>query len=157
MLMTWLGGATFASSFGPDSYTAYVCVDFKGDGYSFSGPTESGAVPSASNPLGALLTFPTNPGAGTTSILARVGVSLISTNQACSNAELELPNWNFDDIRQANWQQWNELLGRVRVDTTNVDHEIVVLFYSSVCLQYILSQVSQLILCLVVQDTYCSR
>lgn len=67
----------------------------------------------------------------TTSILARVGVSFISSEQACANAEEEIPNFDFERVRSASGAQWNELLGRVQVDTTNVDPEIVDLFYSS--------------------------
>lgn len=69
--------------------------------------------------------------AGTTSILARVGVSFISSEQACANAEDEIPDFDFERVRSASRAQWNELLGRVQVDTTNVDPEIVDLFYSS--------------------------
>lgn len=67
----------------------------------------------------------------TTSILARVGVSFISSEQACANAEEEIPDFDFERVRSASRSQWNELLGRVQVDTTNVDPEIVDLFYSS--------------------------
>lgn len=67
----------------------------------------------------------------TTSILARVGVSFISSEQACANAEEEIPDFDFERVRSASRAQWNELLGRVQVDTTNVDPEIVDLFYSS--------------------------
>ncbi len=68
---------------------------------------------------------------GTTSILARVGVSFISSEQACANAEEEIPDFDFERVRSASRAQWNELLGRVQVDTSNVDPEIVDLFYSS--------------------------
>lgn len=83
--------------------------------------------------MGGLLTFNPNP-AGDTAILARAGVSFISVDQACSNAEADIPDWNFDEIRQASWNAWNELLGRIKIDTTGVDDETAVLFYSSVSL-----------------------
>ena len=35
-------GATFAASFGPGTYRAYVCVDFKGDGFDLGKPAEFG-------------------------------------------------------------------------------------------------------------------
>lgn len=68
---------------------------------------------------------------GITSILARVGVSFISSEQACSNAEEEISDFNFESVRTAARAEWNELLGRVQVDTAHVDDEIVELFYSS--------------------------
>lgn len=68
---------------------------------------------------------------GTTSILARVGVSFISPDQACANAEEEIPDFNLDRVRSSARAQWNELLGRIQVKTDNVDPEIVSLLYSS--------------------------
>ena len=86
--------------------------------------------------LGALLTFPPNPAAQSshtpTTILARIGVSFISTDQACANAESEIPDFDFDSVRSANEAQWEELLGRVNVDTKGVSQETVELFSSSV-------------------------
>lgn len=68
---------------------------------------------------------------GTTAILARVGVSFISTAQACSNAEEEIPDFDFDGVQSEARAQWNEILGRVQVGTEGVDNEIVELLYSS--------------------------
>ena len=69
---------------------------------------------------------------GATSILVRVGVSFISSDQACANAESEIPTFDFDGVRKAAFDEWNELLGRIQVKTTNVKPDIVELFYSSV-------------------------
>jgi putative alpha-1,2-mannosidase len=81
--------------------------------------------------LGALFTFEPAPN-GKTTILARVGVSFISTGQACANAEEEIPDFDFDKVHSDARAQWNDLLGRVQVDTTGVPKETVQLFYSSV-------------------------
>ncbi|OBZ76244.1 hypothetical protein A0H81_02953 [Grifola frondosa] len=140
------GGASFAASFGPGRYRAYVCVDFKGDGFQLNSPTEYGAwlgdFPVKQSvditqlyfgfidELGALFTFTPNS-EGPTAILARVGVSFISTTQACSNAEDEIGDFDFDRVRSDARAEWNELLGRVQVETGGVDSEIVDLFYSS--------------------------
>ncbi|CAL1712499.1 unnamed protein product [Somion occarium] len=140
------GGASFAASFGPDRFRAFSCVDFQGDGFDLGQPKEFGAwlgnfpVKQSTNinqlyfgfrdELGALLTFTPN-GNGTTSILARVGVSFISPDQACANAEEEIPDFNLDRVRSSARAQWNELLGRIQVKTDNVDPEIVSLLYSS--------------------------
>ncbi|KZT08230.1 glycoside hydrolase family 92 protein [Laetiporus sulphureus 93-53] len=141
-----IGSATFQASFGPGRYRVYTCVDFKGDGYTFDGPVEYGAwlgdYPvqysvdlnqlyfGFVDELGALFTFPPNPN-GTTSIQARAGVSFISAEQACSNAEEEIPDWDFDAVQSAARAEWNDILGRVQVDPDGVDSEIVELFYSS--------------------------
>lgn len=69
---------------------------------------------------------------GRTSILARVGVSFISVDQACANAEQEIPDFGFEKVRAASRAQWSELLGRIQVDPRGVDPEIVNLLYSSV-------------------------
>lgn len=61
-----------------------------------------------------------------------MGVSFISSKQACANAEEEIPDFNFDRVHKENRAQWNDLLGRIQVDTTGVPKETVQLFYSSV-------------------------
>ncbi|KAG1871150.1 glycoside hydrolase family 92 protein [Suillus tomentosus] len=141
------GGARFASSFGPGRYNVYTCVDFKGDGYDFEAPTEYGVwlgntpVQNSTqviqlysgflSEIGALLTFPPSPNSIHTTILARVGVSFISSDQACDNAESEIPNFDFDETVTTARETWNELLSRIQVDTQGVDKEITELFYSS--------------------------
>ncbi|KAJ7115134.1 glycosyl hydrolase family 92-domain-containing protein [Mycena crocata] len=138
--------ANFATSFGPGRYNAYTCVDFKGEGYSFAGPTEWGPYKinypdkngvdlsqhyySYGSEHGGLLSFPQNT-AGTTTILARIGVSFISTAQACKNAESEIGDWDFARVLSDSEDQWRDILGRVQVDTENVDEETVTLLYSS--------------------------
>ncbi|OCH84461.1 glycoside hydrolase family 92 protein [Obba rivulosa] len=140
------GGSSFEASFGPGRYRAYTCVDFQGQGFTLDQPTEHGTwlqdapikqsvslhqqYVSFLNQLGGLLTFNPNLN-GTTTILARVGVSFISPEQACANAEEEIPDFDFDSVRSSARSQWNELLGRIQVDPQGVDSETVSLFYSS--------------------------
>ncbi|KDQ19392.1 glycoside hydrolase family 92 protein [Botryobasidium botryosum FD-172 SS1] len=139
------GGGNFQASFGPGRYNAFFCADFRGEGYNTGPPTQYGAysgdyasanttalsqLGQLGREYGSLSTFKPNP-SGTTSIIARVGISLISVDQACSNAEQEVPDFNFEGTHQANRELWNELLGRIAVDTTGVDEETVALFYSS--------------------------
>ncbi|KAK0440865.1 glycosyl hydrolase family 92-domain-containing protein [Desarmillaria tabescens] len=106
---------SFADSFGIDRYKAYACVDFKGD---FSGPH------------GGLVGFP-GSGVGPTTILARVGISLLSVEQACANAEGEIPDWDFERVVQDSEAQWRDILGRVQVDTERVGENTTTLLYSS--------------------------
>ncbi|KAF8797553.1 hypothetical protein BYT27DRAFT_7228919 [Phlegmacium glaucopus] len=141
------GGASFAASFGPGRYEAFTCVSFQGAGYTLGKPIEYGVwvsnfpVSGTTNILqvyygfvsemGALFTFSPAPAGKTTTILVRVGVSFISSAQACANAEEEIPNFDFDSVHAANRAQWNELLGRIQVDATGIPLETVQLFYSS--------------------------
>ncbi|KAL1752089.1 glycosyl hydrolase family 92-domain-containing protein [Schizophyllum commune] len=141
-----VGGAQFASSFGQGRYYAYTCVDFKGDGYDLGTPLEYGTWSSNyptygttdvhqvyfgfATEMGAMLTWPANP-AGETSILARVGVSLISPAQACQNAEEEIPDFDFERVYEESRAEWNKLLGRIQVDTIGVSQDTLQLFYSS--------------------------
>ncbi|KAK1229538.1 hypothetical protein PQX77_007364 [Marasmius sp. AFHP31] len=141
----------YAASFGPDRYNAYTCVDFKGEGYDFDGPVEYGPYKinypdlwgtdlhqhyySWGSEHGGLLGFPPNPSSNpsSTSILARVGVSLISTEQACRNAEEEIPDWDFDRVVRDSEDLWRDVLGRVSVDMgEGVERDTAVLLYSSV-------------------------
>jgi putative alpha-1,2-mannosidase len=88
------------------------------------------------NEVGALLEF-APASSGTTAILARVGVSLISVDQACANAEEEIPNFDFDTTENQARAQWNDILGRVQVDITGVPNETVQLLYSSVSANFV--------------------
>ncbi|KAK7027970.1 hypothetical protein VNI00_015053 [Paramarasmius palmivorus] len=140
------GGATFKSSFGPGYYRAFTCVDFKGEGFDLGQPVEWGAWLGNSpvrgttklvqlyygfrDEIGAL--FGWNPSSnGPTKILVRVGVSFISADQACENAEQEISDWDFDRVHAENRATWNELLGRIQVDLTGVPEDTVRLLYSS--------------------------
>jgi putative alpha-1,2-mannosidase len=87
----------------------------------------------SSTEMGALLEFPTgNATSSSTEILVRVGVSFISTEQACANAEEESPDFDFDGAHAASRAAWNELLGRIQVNSTGVAAETVELLYSSI-------------------------
>jgi predicted alpha-1,2-mannosidase len=46
----------------------------------------------------------------------RVGTSFLSIDQARANLEREMPEWNFDAVRQRLRATWNEKLSRMQVD-----------------------------------------
>ena len=46
----------------------------------------------------------------------RVGTSFLSIDQARSNLEREMPDWNFDAVRQKLRSAWNEKLSRMQVE-----------------------------------------
>jgi putative alpha-1,2-mannosidase len=65
-------------------------------------------------------------------VLVRMGTSFISPEQACSNAEEEIPDFEFESVSQSSVSQFETLLNRIRVNTTTVTNETLTLFYSSV-------------------------
>ena len=65
-------------------------------------------------------------------ILVRMGMSFISPDQACSNAAEEIPTFDFEGVSDSSVSQFESLLNRIRVDTTNVSEDTLILFYSSV-------------------------
>ncbi|KAI0319725.1 glycoside hydrolase family 92 protein [Amylostereum chailletii] len=145
------GGANFQVSFGPGRYNVFGCVDFavqSPDGsLQSAAPIEYGVYLSNQalsnftsgnqvytgfqSEMGALLSF--QPAAsGDTVILVRTGVSFISTDQACSNAQ-EINNFDFEGVRTAARQAWNDLLGRITIQLGdgNDQEDMRTLFYSS--------------------------
>ena len=66
-----------------------------------------------------------------TTILARVGVSLVSTAQACANAEQEVGTSSFEDIMNQSKALWQEKLSRIELDIANTPPNVTELFYSS--------------------------
>ena len=147
---------TYLQSYGTDNYTAFACYDFSppaqtsnasqslaefGTYLSSSGNKANVTISPNSTSLsfpfagktlgieaGALLQF-----SGTSTILARFGVSFISTDQACSNAETEVPDWNWDSVQDASQQAWENVLTRIETNTTSENATVVELLYSSVC------------------------
>lgn len=62
----------------------------------------------------------------------RSGVSFISAEQACENAENEIPDFDIINVANAARAQWNELLDTVEVEIAHGQEDLRVLFYSSV-------------------------
>ncbi|MDB6018808.1 MAG: putative alpha,2-mannosidase [Pedosphaera sp.] len=52
-------------------------------------------------------------------ILLRVGLSAVSTEEAKNNLQAEMPSWDFDAIRTAAHNNWNEQLSRVKIESPN--------------------------------------
>jgi putative alpha-1,2-mannosidase len=170
------GGATFYASFGRGTYRAFVCADFaeeipepsskpskflphKRHGLmvreNLLTPTKHGTYLSNmvfpgnttleegvhyNQDQGAILAF------GSNIVVARVGISLISADQACHNAESEIPSFGsnsepatstFELIRRSAKEEWQTLLERFDLHAFDgkgggVDLKMASLFYSSV-------------------------
>lgn len=137
------GNARFLPSFGTGTYVAYFCADFSGaavrDNGIFANSRASTDVKSLTIsrsingyplPGGGFVRF-ANP--GDSPILARVGVSLISADQACSSAETEIPDFDFVATQTAAENMWREKISPIQVSTTGItDMSIVENFYSGI-------------------------
>ena len=58
----------------------------------------------------------------------QVGTSFISVDQARANLDAEMPNWNFDGLREALKNTWNQKLGIATIDGATDDQRHI--FYS---------------------------
>ncbi len=52
-------------------------------------------------------------------ILARIGTSFVSVEEARKNLRTEVPNWNFDNVEAQARAAWNENLSRIEIEDTS--------------------------------------
>lgn len=133
---------TFNPSFGIGTYDLHFCADFKGATVRDSGvwvksragtePKTVTLVPDGSNndkslSGGSFVRFnaPIN-----NTILARVGVSFISVDQACANAANEQPDFDFERTAADAEAAWRQKLNVVSVDAEGVSSELQTVFWS---------------------------
>lgn len=137
------GSGTFNPSFGIGNYDLHFCADFSGAKIFDTGVfvnTRAANEPKIVHTLidgtdddtsysaGSFTRF----AAGTSEVLARVGVSFISVDQACSNAIKEAPTFDFDGLHQAAREAWSKKLGVVSVDATGVSTDLQTIFWSGI-------------------------
>lgn len=130
---------TFSPSFGIGSYKSYVCVDFKGAKLRGTGTWEKNQVnidrrtltlgSNASSTLSAG-TFTRFHAPKDNRILARVGVSFISVQQACSNAEREQPDFDFESTVSAAEFAWRKKMDVISVNAAEVSSDLQTVFWS---------------------------
>lgn len=80
----------------------------------------------------AAVVFRLAPLAAEEEFLVRMGMSFISTDQACSNALEEIPTFDFERTVDSAVSRFEDILNRIRVNITGVSEDTLVLFYSSV-------------------------
>ncbi|KAJ5975541.1 hypothetical protein N7481_009248 [Penicillium waksmanii] len=133
------GNGTFLPSFGAGSYQTYFCADFAGAKVKNGGVwvnDRAGSEPKelfVTRGAGGWMSFEP-PDEGDT-ITARVGVSFISTEQACSNGESEVPNIesDFDKLRDEAKEAWGEKLSPIKVIPGNgVSDDMLSAFWSGI-------------------------
>lgn len=147
-----MGNGTFQPSFGIGNYNSFFCLDLQarngakvrdsgvwfldrvGEATNWRVVPDGVNAPNMGSPgiqgggwvrsNGAGGAGPGNP------LLVRVGMSFISTAQACSNAEKEIPTFDFDGVRSAAESAWREKLSVVSVDATGVSPSLQHTFWS---------------------------
>lgn len=135
------GGATFVSSFSQGHYNPYFCTDFSGAEIADAGifadsraSTEvhelkiSRSINGYPLPGGAFVRFEH----GRNPVYARVGVSMISVEQACHNAESEIPDFDFNLHAREAQDAWKHKLLPIKVETAGVPKDMVTNFYSGI-------------------------
>jgi predicted alpha-1,2-mannosidase len=136
-----IGDGIYAPSFGVGEYSAFFCADFKGARIRKTGTfisTQATEEPKFLDGVRAGFSIP-HGSAGAwvqferprrNQIMARVGVSFMSTDQACANAEAEIPDWKFGRTVKAAEDAWREKLSAVEVDPGEVSEMYQTTFWS---------------------------
>ncbi|EPQ51223.1 hypothetical protein GLOTRDRAFT_49038 [Gloeophyllum trabeum ATCC 11539] len=146
-------GGTYLQSYGPSNYTVYACYDFAPpdstqvpvqfgtyQSISVSAPTNITVTPGSTSLSFVYTSSPSKIQAGgllafnNSVVLARFGVSFISSAQACANAEEEVgAAWGgaWDTVQGESEGRWEDVLRRVVIDTGKEDADVVELLYSS--------------------------
>jgi putative alpha-1,2-mannosidase len=138
-----IGDAIFNPSFGTGAYQAFFCADIIGDEIRDTGIFEgedaylypkylSNLGSGFSNPTGAAGAWIQFEPPKSNQILARIGISFMSVDQACSNAEREIPDFDFEDVVRAAEDAWAEKLSAIQLDATGVSEELQTVFWSGV-------------------------
>jgi len=141
---TWSGGIS-------QEYTVYFIAEFDQPISDFSVWTEHGIQEGeemlnikAAKDAGAIVEFNTGE---SNVVQLRTGISYVSIDNARENLEAEVSKpfgWDFEAVRQANMDTWNDLLDRVKI--TSSDRREKIRFYSnmyrSICSRNIFSDVN---------------
>lgn len=141
------GGGRFLPSFAQATYAydAYFCADFHGADIRDNGIFVNSRASASVYDLKisrSINNYPL-PGGGwirfndASSVLVRVGLSFISSAQACSNAEAEIPSYDFDGVRSAAVDAWRKKLSPIKISTTGVNSSLIKDFYSGIYRAYV--------------------
>ncbi|KAG8168406.1 hypothetical protein KVR01_001155 [Diaporthe batatas] len=147
-----VGNGTFGPSFGDGSYDLHFCADFQGASIRDTGIFQNnrpGREPKSLRTYGTGSTSPIPGGAWVQfhppdeadQIQVRVGLSYISVDRACQNAESEIPgDFDFDGTKAAAEAAWRTKLGVVSVDPTGVNSTFLTTFWSGLYRTFISPQ-----------------
>lgn len=115
------GNASYTPSFGEGKYKAYFCTDFFGATFRDHGITSEKE---------AWVRFDTPHADGR--LRVRVGVSFISSEQACRHAETEIPSFDFDRVKSSAEAAWRAKLAPISVHSPGISEELKTTFWSGV-------------------------
>lgn len=90
------------------NYTLYFDIQFD-QPFTASGTWPGGP---SGEPGGVYLTFDTTQ---QQTVTAKVGISYTSAANAALNLDTEIPDWDFNAVRDANVQAWNQLLDGIQI------------------------------------------
>ena len=135
------GNGRFLPSFGTGNYVLYYCVDFQGPDIRDTGiwvnsrgsdqvehvKISRGINSAGPLPGGAFVRFTTSD-----TVLARVGLSFKSSDQACSIAQSEIPTFDFDSTHSAAVGAWRAKLNPIAISTQGVNVSLIKNFYSGI-------------------------
>lgn len=136
-----IGNGSFSPSFGIGSYDLHFCADFQGASIRDTGIFQNnrpGREPKQLKtystgatgpvPAGAWVQF--HPPDNDDQIVVRFGVSYISVDKACQNAEAENKDFDFDGTKNAAEDAWEAKLSAVSVDESDIDTTFLTTFWS---------------------------
>ena len=112
-------------------FSGYVVVEFDHPFHlagTWSGADfHAGSVEQSSDasPSGGVVTFDVKPNE---QVMARVGTSFVSIDEARKNLRAEIPSWSFAAIEAASHAAWDKALGAIEVSGATLDRRI---FYTA--------------------------
>lgn len=141
------GAGNFGASFGIGNYDAFFCADFKGAGIRQAGSWKNDQASagtysaSASNGDASGVFVQFDKPEKDNEILVRVGISFISSDQACANAEGEISgSWDFAATKDMAKDAWKKVLSPVSLDITGVNDDFQTVFWSGLYRAFISPQ-----------------
>jgi putative alpha-1,2-mannosidase len=139
-----MGNGTFLPSFGSGSFISHFCADFSGSPIRDTGIWVNNRAGTEPKEIfvtrginlfyleaGGFIRFePPKEGV----ISARVGVSFVSAEQACQNAEREISGseWDLDGIKRSAEDAWRKKSNGIPIEAGGADASLLTNFYSSV-------------------------
>ena len=138
------GNGTFIPSFGEGSFMSYYCVDFSGAAIRDTGiyvNNRAGNEPKELFVVRGINLFYIQAGgfvrfrpSETNTISARVGVSFISADKACQNAENEIPGseWDFDLVKKNAEDAWRSKLSVISIAPGDASDDMQTIFWSAI-------------------------
>jgi putative alpha-1,2-mannosidase len=137
------GSGKFQPSFGIGDYTSFFCVDFSGATVKHAGVFANSRAgfakkyrvfsegnSASDRPAGGWVQF--NKPTSNNQLLVRVGMSFISHQKACQNAESEIPKFDFDNkVAQAE-KAWKDKFSVIQIQPGGVSDVLLKAFWSGV-------------------------